>query len=180
MVDELELRPIRLERPLIHITAARDKIYPNLLCVDCFVEIKDQEMPAYLKVLEFLEFDALLGMDSLATYHAQLECFSKVVPFQLPDRAEFSFQGTSVTLPITRGRVATRIDLETLASVMSMVGRVETRIEEVPVACEFPDVFFDDLPRLPPMREIDFIIDLVSRTKSMSIFVVQDGIKRAR
>ena len=30
------------------------------------------------------------------------------------------------------------------------------------VVCEFADVFSDELPGLPPIREIDFCIDLVS------------------
>ena len=34
---------------------------------------------------------------------------------------------------------------------------------------EFPDVFLEDLPGLPPYREIDFYIDLVPRVQSISI-----------
>ena len=30
------------------------------------------------------------------------------------------------------------------------------RLEDIPVVREFPDVFPDDLPRLPPDREIYF------------------------
>ena len=37
-----------------------------------------------------------------------------------------------------------------------------TSISDVPVACEFPDVFPDELPGLPPHREIEFCIDMVS------------------
>ena len=37
-----------------------------------------------------------------------------------------------------------------------------TSISGVPVACEFPDVFPDELPGLPPHREIEFCIDVVS------------------
>ena len=37
-----------------------------------------------------------------------------------------------------------------------------TSISGVPVACEFPDVFPDELPGLPPHREIEFYIDVVS------------------
>ena len=34
------------------------------------------------------------------------------------------------------------------------------RIEDVPVVNEFPYVFPDELPGLPPDREIEFAIDL--------------------
>ncbi|KAK9148889.1 hypothetical protein Scep_007646 [Stephania cephalantha] len=126
-------------------------------------------MPADLRVLEFLEFVTLLGMDWLAAYHAQLECFSNVVMFWLPDRAEINFQGTSTTFSITRARVATSSKLETFASVLSTAEKVEAKIEEVHVICEFLDVFPAELPGLPPPIEIYFIIDLVPRTKTISI-----------
>ena len=37
-------------------------------------------------------------------------------------------------------------------------------LEDIPVVREFPNVFPDDLPGLPPDREIDFQIDLVRGT----------------
>jgi hypothetical protein len=33
-------------------------------------------------------------------------------------------------------------------------------IENIPVVCEFPDVFLDDLPGLPPDRDVEFVIEL--------------------
>lgn len=40
--------------------------------------------------------------------------------------------------------------------------------EELLVVCEFPNVFLDDIPRLPPSREVDFPIDLVPSTAPIS------------
>ncbi|GKE63856.1 putative reverse transcriptase domain-containing protein, partial [Tanacetum coccineum] len=37
----------------------------------------------------------------------------------------------------------------------------ERRLEDVPVIFEFPDVFLEDLPGLPPSRHVDFVIELV-------------------
>ena len=45
----------------------------------------------------------------------------------------------------------------------------KTSISDVPVACEFPNVFPDELPGLPPHREIEFYIDVVSDTAPISI-----------
>jgi hypothetical protein len=33
-------------------------------------------------------------------------------------------------------------------------------IENIPIVCEFPDVFLDDLPSLPPDRDVEFVIEL--------------------
>ena len=42
------------------------------------------------------------------------------------------------------------------------------RLEDIPIVREFPDVFLDDLPGLPPDREIDFQIELAPRTEPIS------------
>ena len=36
----------------------------------------------------------------------------------------------------------------------------EEKGENIPLVCEFEDVFLEELPRLPPQREIDFGIEL--------------------
>ncbi|KAA3488428.1 DNA/RNA polymerases superfamily protein [Gossypium australe] len=40
----------------------------------------------------------------------------------------------------------------------------EVNIESVPVVCEYPDVFPEELPKLPPIREVEFGIELVPGT----------------
>ncbi|KAA3477565.1 reverse transcriptase [Gossypium australe] len=45
----------------------------------------------------------------------------------------------------------------------------ETKIESVPVVCEYSDVFPEELPGLPPIREVEFGIELVSGTTPISI-----------
>ena len=42
------------------------------------------------------------------------------------------------------------------------------RIEDIPVVCEYPDVFPDELPGLPPDREIEFTIDVAPGTELVS------------
>ncbi|GJS17652.1 putative reverse transcriptase domain-containing protein [Tanacetum coccineum] len=39
--------------------------------------------------------------------------------------------------------------------------KFEKRLEDIPVICNFPEVFPDDLPGLPPSRQVEFKIDLV-------------------
>ena len=42
-------------------------------------------------------------------------------------------------------------------------------IESLPIVCEFPKVFPNDLPCIPIEREIDFGIDLLPHTNSIYI-----------
>nr|GFC91695.1 putative reverse transcriptase domain-containing protein [Tanacetum cinerariifolium] len=37
----------------------------------------------------------------------------------------------------------------------------EKRLENIPVVREFPDVFPEELPGLPPVRQVEFQIDLI-------------------
>ena len=44
----------------------------------------------------------------------------------------------------------------------------ESKLEEIPVVCEYTNVFPDDLPRMPPDREIEFVIELQPGTAPIS------------
>ena len=46
---------------------------------------------------------------------------------------------------------------------------VEAKLENTPMVSEFPNVFLEELPGLPPEREIEFCIDLVPGTQPISI-----------
>jgi hypothetical protein len=42
------------------------------------------------------------------------------------------------------------------------------KVKDIPVVCEYPDVFPDDLPGMPPDRDIEFIIELQPGTAPIS------------
>jgi hypothetical protein len=41
-------------------------------------------------------------------------------------------------------------------------------IQDIPVVCKFPNVFPEDLPRLPPERDVEFVIELKPGTTPIS------------
>jgi hypothetical protein len=41
-------------------------------------------------------------------------------------------------------------------------------VQDIPVVCEFPDVFPKDLPGLPPERDVEFVIELKPGTAPIS------------
>jgi hypothetical protein len=45
---------------------------------------------------------------------------------------------------------------------------VESLVERIPVVCDYPDVFPDELPGMPPDRDIEFAIELQPRTAPIS------------
>ena len=42
-------------------------------------------------------------------------------------------------------------------------------IDKLQVVCDFPEVFQDEIPDVPPEREVEFSIDLVPGTKPVSM-----------
>ena len=47
--------------------------------------------------------------------------------------------------------------------------REKRTIEELPIVCEFTEVFPEDISDLPPEREVEFSIDLVPGTSPVSM-----------
>ena len=54
-----------------------------------------------------------------------------------------------------------------LACVINVRGKEKT-LDNVPIVNEFPNVFLEDLPGVPPSRAIDFAIKLEPRTEPIS------------
>ena len=46
--------------------------------------------------------------------------------------------------------------------------KMSLSLADLPVVCEFADVFPDEIPGLPPIREIDFSIELMLGTVPIS------------
>nr|GFD31630.1 hypothetical protein [Tanacetum cinerariifolium] len=63
------------------------------------------------------------------------------------------------------GQKKVRIPLKnkTLIIEAQVTGTVskEKRVEDVPIIRDFPEVFLEDLPGLPPPRQVEFHIDLI-------------------
>lgn len=119
---------------------------------DYLINFEGRELSIDLIQLDTIEFDVIIGMDWMSTYHASIDCHRKRVIFRIPGEPEFEFQGDSThkgMLAVTQGEEA-------------------PSLEDIPVARDFPKVFLEDLPGLPPLREIDFCITLVPGSAPVS------------
>ena len=64
-------------------TPLGESIVVNKILRDCYVMIGYREMPVDLVLLGLQDFDVILGMDWLASYHASVDCFGKRVKFSI-------------------------------------------------------------------------------------------------
>jgi hypothetical protein len=84
----LHLSPEVLDEPLTVATPLGDFLVLDLICRQCVVSLDDLQFRVDLIVLAMSEFDIILGMDWLSSYHVSIDCFAKTVCLRLPGRAE--------------------------------------------------------------------------------------------
>ncbi|KAI3448707.1 hypothetical protein Pfo_005372 [Paulownia fortunei] len=146
----------------------------NQMLRACSIQISDRTLYADLVVLPMPNFEVILGMDWLTKYHATIDCNKKIVIFQPPGEEQFMFNGISFSrsLPIISALKAQKMlnkgCVGYLASVLDTSVEAQLKPENVDVVQEFVEVFPDDLPGLPPNREIEFVIDVMPGTTSIS------------
>ncbi|GJZ67722.1 hypothetical protein Tco_0630962 [Tanacetum coccineum] len=116
-------------------------------------------------------FDVIIGMDWLAKYHALIICDEKVVRIPYGDeiliiRGDDYGNGSKLNIIsctktqkyIQKGY---QVYLAQVTSKKAEDKSEEKQLEDVTIIREFSKVFPDDLPRLPPARQVEFQIDLV-------------------
>jgi hypothetical protein len=98
--------------------------------------------------LESKGIDVIVGIDRLCKHKTLIDCTKKFIKLTTPDGKEMEFLSEFV---VTAMGVANRAKVNQLAA---------SQGSEVPVVNEFPDVFPDELPSVPPDRDIEFVIEL--------------------
>ncbi|GJR52941.1 hypothetical protein Tco_1403462 [Tanacetum coccineum] len=123
--------------------------------------------------VELGSFDAIIGMDWLAKYQAIIVCAEKIVRIPwgnetLIVHGDGSNQGHEARLHIISYSKTQEYMLKGCPVFLAHVTTKEVedksekkRLEDVPIVRDFPEVFPEDLPGLPPTRQVEFQIDLI-------------------
>ena len=110
------------------------------------------------------------ALDWLSQYYATLDYRSKMVIFRISGEEEFKFLGDRSSVPqnlisaITVRKMLKKRCQGYLALVRDTTAEQKS-ISDVPVACEF----LNELLSLPPHREIEFYINVISGTDPISM-----------
>lgn len=125
-------------------------------------------------LLPFDEFDMILGMDWLTVHNVVVNCGSKYIELMRPDgktlRVDSSELNSSpIMISSMTAQRYLRKGYKAYLDIVLNTKESELRMDPVPVVRDYPDVFPEELPRLPPIREVEFGIKLAPGTMPISI-----------
>jgi hypothetical protein len=122
------------------ISAAGNNIMTNKVVKNVKIEIGDREFLVDLVVLSGVGINVILEMKWMSGNAVLIDTSTRVVMLR---------EGFIVEL-------SSDIAIHNTAN-----ATLAKAIEDIPIVCEFLDVFSDDLPGLPPDREVEFKIELI-------------------
>ena len=164
-VDVLGLEVETLDESLYVSSPLGTRVTIDQICRDCELEIS-----RILLTMDISDFDVILGMDWLTAHQVVIDCDSRRITAYTPDGIRVTFQGEEHdSLPQTvhdstwSGQLIGWLASLTLED----EGRQDLGLPRV--VCEYEDVFLDELPGLPPHRDVDFVIELHPGTSPISM-----------
>jgi hypothetical protein len=127
------------------------KITSNQICRDVPIQMGSNLIKTDLILLNLEGMDILLGMDWMTRHQVSLHISSRAVEIDSPN-----YKATILYLP----------QREYINSCIYTIEGI--KLEDIPVIFEYPDVFPDDLPGMPPDRDIEFVTELQPGTAPIS------------
>ena len=155
-------------------SSSLNSVIMNKVYRDCPIRIREYEFPGDLIELSFREFDVILGMDWLSRHQVVVDCRMKKVTLRTPSGKEATFIGErlnhlSNVISAAIARTMVRKGCEAYLVYVIDTKKGEPSFSDIPTVSDYPDVFLEELPGLPPQREIEFEIDAVSGATPASI-----------
>ena len=122
-------------------------------------------LPFSLISLKTDGIDAILGMDWLSKYKAKLDCAARTIELTQPNGESLICHCVRSKSPYDEISNSPEIRLCFLEG-MEELPTLE--MHELDVVKEFPDVFPEELPGMPPDRSVEFVIELLPGTAPVS------------
>src|ERR1044072_4209663 len=142
---------------LVVSSPATNSLVTSTACLQCPLIFEDRKFHANLVCLELVQLDVILGMDWLTLHHVLLDCTNKTVMFLDSGVSDYlnsySFKKGSLAL------------LNSVVAEENKNGDIRSTL----IVQDYVDVFPEDVPGLPPVRETEFSIDVMPGTGAISI-----------
>ena len=132
-----------LDKPLGVVSPGKS-MRANSIVPDVYIKMGDYKFLSSPIVLGDSDIDLILGMDWLSKHKARLDCAAREI--QLTHSSE------DVIIYAARDETIRLFSLNEKGELNA--------ISQIPVVCEYQDVFPEELPGMPPHRPVEFVIDL--------------------
>jgi hypothetical protein len=127
------------------------KISSSTLIRGVLLGLGSKTFLTHLIAISLEGMDVILGMDWMTRHKVVLDISGRVVAINSP-----TIRHTTLYVPFKDG-----------ADPCAYV-TITSHLDEIPVVCEYADVFPDELPGMPPERDVEFVIELQSSTTPIS------------
>ncbi|GJX65605.1 putative reverse transcriptase domain-containing protein [Tanacetum coccineum] len=145
----------------------------NTIIRGCTLNFLDHPFNIDLMPVELGSFDVIIGMDWLRKYHAVIVCDEKLV--QIPygnetlvfhgDDSNYERESRLTIISCSKAQEymarGCQIFLAHISAKKEEDKSEGKQLKDVPIVRDFPEVFPEDLPGLPPARPVEFQIDLI-------------------
>ncbi|KAJ9544920.1 hypothetical protein OSB04_024627 [Centaurea solstitialis] len=133
---------------------------------NCTLGLAGKDFSIDLIPIKIASFDIIVGMDWMSNHQTTICCAEKIVRLALPDRSVLEVHGEKPRKDIklvSFMKMRSHLRKECVAFMAHVVDKKaeEKSIQDIPVVREFPEVFPEELPGLPPPRQVEFHIDLI-------------------
>jgi hypothetical protein len=148
--------PIEPMSPPLRVNSVGGKVQSDRICPNLRVEIKGIDFPANLELMDTQGLDVILGMIWLHRNKANVNCDKRKVKLVFPS-------GKEVVIKLYLPELE-----EGACHHLSVDDKEANPIEDIRIVSEFPNVFPEELPGMPPERKVEFVIELIPGTTPIS------------
>nr|GEV27224.1 putative reverse transcriptase domain-containing protein [Tanacetum cinerariifolium] len=161
----IDIKPVRLNISYEVELADEKLVSTNTVLIGCTMNLLNQLFEVDLMPIELRTFDGIIGMDWLFKHDALIVCGKKEVHILVKGKMLVVKGNCNVSRLKVVSSIKARKYIERgchlfIAHVAKKEPRVK-RLEDMPIIRDFREVFPDDLPGLPPPRQVEFRIELV-------------------
>ncbi|GJT60457.1 putative reverse transcriptase domain-containing protein [Tanacetum coccineum] len=163
----LDIKPTKLNTSYEVELADRKVVCINTVLKGCTLNLLDHLFDIDLMPIDLGTFNVIIGMDWLVERDAVIMCSKKEVhvPYKNKTLVVKGYSGASRLKLISciKARKYIERGSELFLAQVTEKEPSKKQLQDVPMIRNFPEVFPDNLPGLPPPRQVEFRIELVPR-----------------
>ncbi|XP_058741617.1 uncharacterized protein LOC131614003 [Vicia villosa] len=139
--------------PMIISSTTDDVVEAQKICKDCSVTFNGQNFVIVLICLPLKKIDVVLGMDWLSANSVYISCKEKAIFIPAEETTSMDSIGNRIEGTVNMVNYLFAPE-KSFILILTTDSEDKKSVSEIPVVCEFPNVFPEDVTSLSPEREV--------------------------